>query len=96
MTIANIVAGIALAVWGLLLAAGISGYQSVLGQHVAGYPTSDQFHLLLSFPTAVVSILLLSIVLANWKQRGAILLTFVSGGSLFVILPWVTVFSGRV
>ncbi|WP_070158256.1 hypothetical protein [Sphingobium phenoxybenzoativorans] len=96
MTLANIIAGIALTVWGLMLFGGVTAYRSVLGQNVAGYPNWGQFHLFLSFPGSIVAILLVGLALVNWKQRGAILLAVFSGGSLLFVLPWMTGFTGGV
>ena len=72
MTAANALAALALSFWGLMSLAGASAYQSIVSQHVPGYPNSGQINLYLTAPIVVACLLLAAVIVVNRKGRGAI------------------------
>jgi len=96
MTAANALAALALSFWGLMSLAGASAYQSIVSQHVPGYPNSGQINLYLTAPIVVACLLLAAVIVVNRKGRGAIFLAVASGTSLFVVPMYLAVWSGGV
>jgi len=96
MTAANVLAAIALSFWGLASLVGVLAYQSIVGQHVPGYPNSGQVNLYLTIPIFVFCLLLAAIFFVNKKGRGAVLLAMASSMSLFVVPMYLAVWSGGI
>lgn len=96
MTAANALAALALSFWGLMSLAGVSAYQSIVGQHVPGYPNSGQVNLYLTTPIVVFCLLLAAILVVNKKGQGAVLLAIASCASLFLVPMYLAVWSGGI
>lgn len=96
MAIANGVAALALAFWGLMSFAGITGYISIVEQHAPGYPNSGQTMLYLALPLAIFFLTLAAIIVLNRVRWGALPLALIALITLLPIPMYLTAWSGGV
>ena len=96
MRAANVIAGVATAVWFILALDGRSGVRSVVTQHVLGYPNSGQIDLYLVWPFLVLAILLICAWVCNAFRRWSWALGSLSTFALVAVLPYCAIARGGV
>jgi hypothetical protein len=96
MRAANVIAGIAIAIWFGLALVGRDLLNGVVEQEALGYPTLGQIDFLLAWPLLIVSAILLCAWICNAFGRWAWALGSLSGLSLAAVLPYLLVYGGGV
>jgi hypothetical protein len=96
MRAANILAGIAIAIWLALAFAGRGLVYGVIEQHAAGYPNRAQFEYYFAIPVGVVIALLLCAWLCNAFRRSPWLLMVTSAISILALGPYLLPYSGGI
>ena len=96
MRAANLLAGLAIAIWFALALSGHGGVDHVVAQRVSGYPNMGQVDLYLFWPLLVVTGLLFCAWVCNALNRGAAILVLLSGASIIALLPYLVIWGGGV
>ena len=96
MRAANIIAGLAIAIWFALALAGRGVVAGTVAQQVPRYPNSGQIDLYVFWPLLVASVLLFCAWVCNALNRGAVILALLSGASMVALLPYLMIWGGGV
>ena len=93
---ANVLAGLATAIWFALALSGHGGVDGIVAQRVSGFPNMGQVDLYLFWPLLVVTGLLFCAWVCNAFNRGAAILMLLSGVSIVALLPYLAIWGGGV
>lgn len=96
MRSANILALVAIGLWGGILWIGMDLLKGIVAQRVLGYPAPGQFDFLVGLPFAAITVIGGVTLIVNALKRFWIASYLVSGAALIALLPYLFVYGGGV
>ncbi len=96
MRTANILTGLAIALWLGMFLLGRQGISDVVDQGVPGYPNTGQIDSYLLLPVCVVMMLLACAWVSNGLRKWEGPLALISGLSVAALLPYLLMYGGGV